>query len=226
MIYQTVEQKLNDMTVKALSAYLTERKINGRSLAKTKEQKIQLILSQIEKVDVTVTVEPKPKKIKTANTAQLRVGDTVRIKPTTDKVEVNDFHSQPFYFEHEDVGTVIYVNSPSLRYRNGKPDTQHVIRFYKEGRELVVRVDHGDLEVCTLTTNLTQSEIDKLICDCKMCGRLYESAVLHPSHNPGINSIDCLNNVQGLIVAYDLRTRSKYVFHLSQMNRETAIYKN
>jgi hypothetical protein len=85
-----------------------------------------------------------------ATIKSLECGDTVRLKSTTKKVEVNDFHSQPYYFEHKDVGTVIYLDSPCMKYRKGKLATQHVIRFYKEsvGMQLVVRVDNADLEVC------------------------------------------------------------------------------
>jgi len=80
----------------------------------------------------------------------LKCGDTVRLRTNANKIEVLDFHSQPYYFDSQDVGTVTHLNSPCLRYRKALPDTQIVVRFFKKSvtNYLVVRVDNADLELC------------------------------------------------------------------------------
>jgi len=80
----------------------------------------------------------------------LKCGETVRLKTNAEKIEVLDFHSLPYYFDSADVGTVTHLESPCLRSRKGKPDTQIVVRFSKKSvtNYLVARVDVADLELC------------------------------------------------------------------------------
>jgi hypothetical protein len=85
-----------------------------------------------------------------ATTDSVKCGDIVQLRPNVDRIEVLNFHTQPYYFEAEDIGLVTHLDSPCMRYRKGKPDTQTVVKFSKKSvaNFLVVRVDAADLELC------------------------------------------------------------------------------
>lgn len=83
--------------------------------------------------------------------ATIKVGDIVELKDPSQRIQVLDFHNPKlrYYFEKGDRGEVVAINSPCVRERKGKPDTQNVIQFEKRGAPCIlrVRVDTDDLVI-------------------------------------------------------------------------------
>lgn len=72
---------------------------------------------------------------------------------------------------------------------------------------------------------LTQHRLEKLVTEVKLVGRMFTSAVLHPTNYPELNSIDELIGQAGLRLAFSINTNGGikdgqgFLFHESQVER-------